>query len=137
MNQIDWSRLLEIQYWVEGIAGDSAVTPPVESDSIFFWFYVTLFTVLFSVGIILLTSEKFLNQKNPFASKFVLWGNNYLWMGVLGMIWFLLRQIEIGFLGSRVWMLVGMVWFLVLFFIQAKYFLTYFTLEWTYYKKTK
>ena len=135
MNQVDWSNFLEIQYWVEGIAGSTSVTPVVEVGSIFFNFFVTLFTVLFGLGLVLLTATKFTKEKNPLDNKLIVWGNNYLWMGLLGLLWFLLRQIEIGFLGSRIWLLVGLVWFIVLCVLQIRYFLIYFPLEWKYFKK--
>ena len=137
MNQVDWSKFLDLQYWTEGIAGNTAVTPVVEKDSFFFWFFVSLFTYLFAKGVIMVTSEKFLDYKNPLIPKLSLWGNNYIWMGILGIIWFLLRQIEVGFLGSRIWLLVGLVWFLVVLGLIIRYFVAYFPLEWAYYRKNK
>lgn len=137
MQQIDWSKFGSLQYWTEGIAGNTAVTPVVERDSLFFWFFTVLFTVLFSKGVLLITATTFLDYKNPLVPKLSLWGNNYLWMGILGLLWFLLRQIEVGFLGSRIWLLVGLVWFLVVLGMIIRYFVAYFPLEWAYYRKNQ
>ena len=137
MNQVDWSKFLDLQYWTEGIAGGSAVTPVVESGSLFFWFFTGLFTFLFAKGVFMITAQKFLDYQNPLNEKLSVWGNNYVWMGILGIVWFLLRQIEVGFLGSRIWLLVGLVWFLVILALVIRYFVAYFPLEWAYYKKNK
>jgi hypothetical protein len=137
MNQVDWNKLISLQYWVEGIAGNTAVTPVLESGGFFLYFFVTVFSVLFSTGIILLVLPNFVNKNNPLVPKFNFWGNNFLWMGISGLFWLLLRQIEVGFLGSRIWLLVGLIWFLVIIGFIIRYFTSIFDLEYSYYKKNK
>jgi hypothetical protein len=137
MNKIDWHKLVELQYWVEGIAGNTAVTPIIDKDSIFFTFFSVLFTSLFAVGIISYFSTRFLNLKNPLISKLKFYGSNFIQMGLLGLVWLLLRQIEVGFLGSRIWLLVGLVWFLTILVLIIRYLIVYYPLEWAYYNKNK
>lgn len=137
MNKVDWSRLVELEYWLEGVAGTSAITPAVEKDSLFFWFFVNIFTFLFGMGVITLTAQKFINPKHPIHTQLPVWGNNFVWMGLLGIIWFLLRQIEVGFLGARIWLIVGFVWIIILLYLIIRYFVVYFPLEYAFYKKNK
>lgn len=137
MGKVDWSKLVELEYWLEGVAGTSSVTPAVEKDSFFFWLFVSFFTFLFGSGVVMLTSQKFLDDKHPLSPQLSIWGNNVLWMGILGMLWFLLRQIEVGFLGARIWLIVGFIWALVLFYLAIRYFVSYFPLEYAFFKKNK
>ncbi len=130
---IDWSKLVDLEYWFEGVAGSSPITRPIEYPSSFYTAFVVLFTVFFSIGVLSFLVQGFMNKHNPLTSKFTLWGSNFLWMGILGSFWLFLRQAEVGFLGSRMWLLAGVVWFVVLIIMIIKYFITLYPLEKAYY----
>jgi len=135
MNQVNWSNLVDLEYWFEGVAGSTAITSPLTIDTIHYKFFVILFSVFFGAGVVLLFSKNFLNKFNPLNSKFKVWANNLIWMGLLGGFWMFLRQAEVGFLGARMWLLVGVVWFLILVYLVIKYFVSIYPLERVYYLK--
>ncbi|NJL96322.1 hypothetical protein HC766_03125 [Candidatus Gracilibacteria bacterium] len=135
MNQINWFNFVDLEYWFEGVAGSTAITSPLTVNTIYYQFFVVLFGVLFGLGVILFFSKNFFNKYNPLNTKMEVWGNNFVWMGLLGGLWLFLRQAEVGFLGARMWLLVGVFWMLVLIFIIVKYFLYVYPLERAYFLK--
>lgn len=136
MPQIDWNKLVSLEYWLEGIAGGAISSTPVnEANSFFFYFWLNLFSWIFIIGIVIRFSQAFLHDKHPFQNKLPFWGNNAIWFGILGLFWFVSRQIEIGFLGSRLWILSFVIWGLVILGLSIRYFIVFFPIEWAYYKK--
>lgn len=135
MSNINWSKLLDIKYWLEGIAGNTSLTPIIPINSFFYFFYIYLFGGLLIVGIIILVINQLLNQKNPLRNRLPFLGNNLFWMGCLGIIWFLFRQTQVGFLGARIWIIFGFVWFVTVLYFTLRYFLLYSRLEMQYYIK--
>lgn len=136
MPNIDWNKLVDPQYWLEGIAGSSSITPAIENNSFFFWFFLYLFSGFLVLGIVMRVSQAFIHPEHPFQNKFPSWANNLMWFGVLGLGWFTLRQLNVGFLGARIWLLFGAVWMLILFYFIIRYFALFYRLERAYFKKT-
>jgi hypothetical protein len=101
----------------------------------FFWFFLYLFSSLALFGFILRLIQAFLNDNHPLQIKLPIWGNNFIWMGVLGLGWFTLRQLSIGFFGARFWLLFGLIWFLTIIFLILKYYFIFYKLEIAYFKK--
>jgi hypothetical protein len=134
MLNIDWSRFIDPKYWLEGIAGGISQTPALTRDGFFFSFFLYLFSGFFVLAIIMKVVQAFLHDQNPLQSKFPTWSDNFLWMGILGLLWFILRNIQVGFLGSRVWILIGLVWFLILAYFIIKYFVINWRMEYKYFK---
>ncbi len=132
---IDWDKFKSLDYWLAGISGNIAITPIIEKNSQFFWFFLWLFAILFSIGVLMKISTLFLHINHPLNSKLNIWGDNILWIGIVGDGWFLLRQLGVGFLGARLWLLPMVLWFLILFFFIIRYFWLYFYLEYLYFKK--
>ncbi|NJK71262.1 MAG: hypothetical protein HC932_03345 [Thermales bacterium] len=97
MNQINWFNFVDLEYWFEGVAGSTAITSPLTVNTIYYQFFVVLFGVLFGLGVILFFSKNFFNKYNPLNTKMEVWGNNFVWMGLLGGLWLFLRQAEVGF----------------------------------------
>jgi hypothetical protein len=56
-------------------------------------------------------------------------------MGILGLGWFLLRQLSVGFLGARFWLAIGGAWFVVFTYFVIRYFVIFYRLEILYYKQ--
>jgi Na+/serine symporter len=135
MINIDWSKLVDLEYWLEGIAGSSSLTPVIERGSSFFWAFLYLFSGMLVFGVALRVTQAFLHSQHPLQKQFPTWGNNLIWMGILGLIWFTLRETSVGFLGARIWLLVGLVWLLVLLYFVIRYFIVFYPLEISYYKK--
>ena len=135
MLNVDWSKLVDLKYWLEGVAGSSSLTPVIEKSSPFFWFFLYLFSGILVFGVALRVTQAFLHSEHPFQKQFPTWGNNLIWMGILGLTWFTLRETSVGFLGSRIWLLVGLVWVIVLLYLVIRYFVLFFPLEINYYKK--
>jgi hypothetical protein len=136
MQNISWSKLGEITYWLEGVAGSTSITPVVEKNSFYFWTFLYTFSAVLILGIVLRVSQAFLHANHPFQSKFPLWGNNFMWMGILGLTWFTLRQVSVGFLGARFWLIIGFVWLLFILYFIIRYFVIFWPLEISYFKKT-
>jgi hypothetical protein len=136
LQQIDWSKLGRLEYWFEGIAGSVSITAPVEYKSSFFWWFLWIFTLIFSFGVSALLARSFIHKDHPLQSKLSFWGNSVLSVGVLGAIWFMLRQLSVGFLGARFWLLIFLVWAFVLIFLVVRYFVKSFGIEYLYFKHT-
>jgi hypothetical protein len=133
--EIDWSKLIDIQYWFEGIIGTSATTPPVENESFFYWFFLTLFAVIIIVSVVGRVAISYLPTDHPIHDKLDAWTNNTAWIGTLGVLWFLARQVNVGFLGARFWLLVLALWFVILMYFALKYLLTLYPIEAIYYRE--
>ena len=89
------------------------------------------------IAIILFVSNQFLNNRNPLKNKLPFLANNLFWMGTLGLLWFTLRQTQVGFLGARIWLIIGLCWFIVVMFFTIKYIFQNLALEMRYYSKLK
>ncbi|MEM1312763.1 MAG: hypothetical protein AAGF07_04865 [Patescibacteria group bacterium] len=135
MNNIDWAKLIDLQYWLEGVAGASSMTPVMGRDSFFFWFFLYLFSSFLTLGVLLRLYQAFIRSDHPFQKQLPFFGNNFMWMGVLGLLWFTLRETSVGFLGARIWLLVGLLWFLVITILLVRYFAIFYRLEINYYNR--
>jgi hypothetical protein len=132
-NNVDWSKFVNLEYWFEGVAGNTAITSPLIFDSLHYNFFVVLFSFLFGVGVFCFYIKRFLQTSHPLHSKLDIFGNNFLWMGLLGGFWLFLRQAEVGFLGARMWLIVGVIWLLVTFGYAIRYFFNSYKLEKNYF----
>lgn len=135
--KIDWNRLISLEYWMEGFVGGSASTPINSQGDFFFWFWLYIFTGLFVLGFVINTALSFAPPELPFKKNAPFWANNIIWMGVLGVVWFLSRQLEIGLLGARFWILIGLVWAGLILIRVIRYLFWFFPLEFAYYKNLR
>jgi flagellar biosynthesis protein FliR len=135
MSKIDLKKLFDANYWLEGIAGSVSVTPVIEKGSFSYWFFIYLFSYFAIFGIILRVSQAFIHEQHPFQKHFPVWGNNFIWMGILGLVWFTARQLSIGFLGSRLWLIFGIFWVFILLYFIISYFIRFYNLEISYFRK--
>jgi hypothetical protein len=133
--EIDWNKLIDIQYWFEGIVGSTATTPPVENLSFFYWFFISIFSVIIILSVVGRVVISYLPIEHPLHDKMDTWTNNTAWIGTLGIVWFLSRQVNVGLLGSRFWLLVFAAWFLILGYFVLKYLLTLYPIEKIYYQE--
>jgi hypothetical protein len=137
MPTIYWEKLIRLDYWFEGIGGRVSITPPVEYGSWFFWFFISFFTAVFSIGVLIRVSQGFLHKNYPLQPKLNFWGNSVIWIGFWGLTWFLVRQLSVGFLGARFWLLVLGIWFLVILYLALRYLFSKYKFEKSYFDKYK
>lgn len=135
MSEIDWSKFISLEYWLEGIAGATSIVPVIERDSFFFWFFIWIFFIIFSIAIAFKVSASYLHPENPVKDKLELIYTNLVWIAIVGNFWFLFRQFQVGFLGARFWLLVLLFWFILLVFYLTRYFSLYFRFEYLYFKQ--
>lgn len=137
MSAIAWDKLTKLEYWFEGIAGGISITTPMQEGSFAYWFFLWFFVALFTFGVLIRALQSFLDTKHPLQLKLPFWGNSVIWISIWGIIWFLCRQLSVGLLGARFWLVVLGIWFLVLLYFVAKYFIQNFRYELLYFKNTK
>lgn len=137
MPSIDWEKLAKLEYWFEGIAGGISITTPIKEGSYFFWFFLWSFVIVFALGVVIKTIGSFLDTNHPLQLKLPFWGNSVIWISIWGVIWFLCRQLSVGFLGARFWLIVLAIWALVLLYFVGKYFIQNFKYELLYFQNTK
>jgi hypothetical protein len=140
LNSINWSQFLNPLYWFEGVIstpGSALVTPVLDSSSQFFWFFLTLFTVFINLSIMVKIVRLFLNENHPLKNIIPIYTDNFIWMGILGYMWFISRQLSLALMGARFWLLIGLVWFLVVIFFLLRYLIKFFPLEIKYYNSQK
>jgi len=135
MPEIDWNKLKTLEYWLAGFAGNTAITPTLEMYSFFFWTFISIFSIVFSIGVGFKVSTAYFDPNNPLVGKFNIFGNNLIWVGIMGMSWFLFRQIQVGFLGARFWLLVLGIWVVGLGVYAGRYFALYYKFENLYFQK--
>ena len=132
---IDWSRILKPDFWLEGIAGQNLVSSPL-SENGFRNLFLLIFAVFLIGGILFRLIKIFLPLQHPLQPRISTWTGNYIWMGILGIMWWLFNQWgPLFFIGSKLWLLVGLVWLLTLKYFILKYFITEYRLEISYYNK--
>ena len=110
---IDWAKLIDYKYWFQGFintTGSLFVTPPVQKDSIFYWSFIIAFSLILVSGVILKTTQLFLNKNHPLQFRIPFLSDNLIWLGIVGLSWFVLRQIEVAFLGMRIWLIPMGIW---------------------------
>ncbi len=134
MSQIDWSKLIRLDYWFEGVAGNTSITPPLEIYSFHYWFFLWFYSIVFSLGVVIKVIISYMHIENPVRLKLDLLGNNFIWVGIVGSSWFILRQIRIGFLGARFWNLLIIIWIAGLSIYLIRYYILYFKFEYLYFK---
>ncbi|GAB4144620.1 MAG: hypothetical protein OHK0017_03320 [Patescibacteria group bacterium] len=134
--KIDWAKLSKPDFWLEGIAGQNMVSQlPISADG-FRNLFLLIFAILIVSGIFIKLYKIFLPIQHPLQPRISVWTNNLIWMGTLGVFWWLFNQWgPLLFIGSKLWIIVGLIWFLVLLYFIVKYFITEYKLEISYYKK--
>jgi hypothetical protein len=132
---IDWSKFSNIDYWFSGAAGSFADVPTIDKGSVFFAIYLNTFAFIFLSGIAMNIAAIWLDATHPLVKRLTLWGTNFSWIGFLGFSWFFLRETKVAFFGARFWVLIGLVWFSVILVLMARYFITFYKLEISYYNK--
>ena len=135
MPEIDWTKLISLEYWLEGVAGNQSITPVLERYSFFFWSFLAVFSFVFMLGVIFKLVTFYLHFENPLKEKFSIISANLIWLSIIGDFWFLFRQFNVGFLGARFWLLVLLLWFLIFAGYLIRYFLVYFKFEYLYFKQ--
>jgi hypothetical protein len=133
---IDFGKLIDINYWFEGVVGSTSSIPVVESNSIFFQYFVYTFIALAVIGVALKIAQSYLPITHPLVKKFPLWSSQFIWISILGMFWFTLRQTKVSLFGARFWTLIGIVWLVILIAQIAKYFIRNYSIEYRFYKKS-
>jgi hypothetical protein len=133
---IDFGKLIDINYWFEGVVGSTSSIPVVESNSIFFQYFVYSFIALAVIGVALKIVQSYLPINHPLVKKFPLWSSQFIWISILGMFWFTLRQTKVSLFGARFWTLIGIVWLVILIAQIAKYFIRNYLIEHRFYKKS-
>lgn len=138
--KIDWMKLLDYKYWFQGFintTGSLFVTPAVQKDSIFYWGFIIAFSAIIITGILSKTFQLFLNKNHPLQFRIPFFGDNLMWIGIVGLSWFVLRQIEVAFLGMRIWLIPIGLWLVSILAISIKYLFNFYKLELRYFKKTR
>ena len=134
-NEITWSKLGDLSYWVEGVGTNVANTPILELDSIHYNVFVGFFIFLTVFGSFLALSSLYLNPQNPLITRISFWGKNLLGMGLLGgLVWLPARQFGVGMMGARMWLLIGLGWFGWVVYRAIRYFVKFYKWEMGYYK---
>ncbi len=144
MPNINWHEFINLEYWFEGIAGERGMidTTPgisliIQTDSWFFWAYLTIFAIFICSAIILKASQAFFDERHPLQRQIPFWSGQLFLMGFLGFGWFFCRQINVIYLNSRLFLLVGLLWVLVFIFLILRYFFRFYPLEIQSYRKLK
>lgn len=133
-DKIEWSKLASPDFWLEGIAGQNLISQPLSEDG-FRNFFLVLFAGFLVSGILIRLIKLFLPLEHPLQPHIGLWTANFIWMGALGLMWWLFNQLgPLLFIGSKLWLLVGLIWFLVVLFLIIKYFITDYKLEINYFR---
>ena len=134
---VDWSKLAKPDFWLEGIAGQNTVPSAPLSEIGFRNFILALVGTFVIAGIAIRLFKIFLTKQHPLQNRLSTWTANLIWIGVLGTMWWLFNQWgPLLFIGSRFWILVGFIWFLILLYFILKYFITEYPLEIAYYRRT-
>jgi hypothetical protein len=141
MAEFNWREFINLEYWLEGLAGDRGAQDPtsliIYPDSWIFWTYLSIFAGFMIAGILLKASQTFLDSRHPLQNKIPAWSTNLALMGFLGFAWFFFREINVNMLNSRIWLLVGLVWLLVFIGWVLRYFFGFYRLEVLAYKRQK
>ncbi len=141
MSEINWGEFVNLEYWLEGLAGSRGSGDPrsliIQPDSWFFWAYLSIFALFMIVGILLRVSQAYLNPAHPLQAKIPAWSTNLGLMGLLGFAWFFFREINVNMLNSRLWLLVGLVWLIIFLGWAMRYFFTYYSLEMSAYRRNQ
>ena len=136
MPNINFSKIFTLKYWLEGTtAGADVNILPVEYNSFFYYFYIATFSGLIVISILLLVYKLFLQETHPLQTKIGLLSQNLIWMGILGVGWFLARQTNISFLSARMWLFFGFIWFVIIMGWFVRYMITYYPLELSFFRK--
>lgn len=141
MAEFNWGEFINLEYWLEGLAGNRGVDDPtsliVYPDSWIFWAYLGIFAAFMTAGILLKASQTFLDSEHPLQNKIPTWSANLGLMGFLGFAWFFFREINVNMLNSRIWLLVGLIWLIIFIGWVARYFFTFYPLEVMAYRRKK
>jgi hypothetical protein len=141
MAEFNWREFINLEYWLEGLAGDRGADDPtsliIYPDSWIFWTYLSIFAIFMIAAILLKSSQTFLDSKHPLQNKIPSWSTNLALMGFLGFAWFFFREINVNMLNSRIWLLVGLAWLLIFIGWVLRYLFTFYPLEMLAFKREK
>jgi hypothetical protein len=136
MPNIDIKKIFSLKYWLEGsTAGADTNISTVEINSFFYYFYISIFSGFLIIAIVLIVYKIFLAPNSPLQPKLSILSQNFVWMGILGILWFLARQTGVSFLGSRMWLIFGFIWVASLLLWFIRYLMLFYPLEISFFKK--
>lgn len=133
---INWSKLTTLEYWLEGIANTSEA-PYIEYDTYFYWFYLYVFAVLIITGIVWKVALVFVDNAHPIQKRSPFFSSSLIWLGLFGIFWFVMRQINIGIFGARLWLFPMLLYVIFMVYYGIRYYRTRYSIEIQYYKRTR
>lgn len=133
MPDIAFEKLLTLEYWLQGISGDTAGAPFIEINSFFYWFYLNLFAGGCILAIFLWILKIFLHEKHPLQTIIPLVATNLFWGGFVGLTWFIFREINFSLFGARVWLLVMALWGSIVLYFVVRHIRRFYFIERAYY----
>ena len=126
---MDLKQFFNPQYWLGGISETSSV--PYDALSIenqLFWVFINTALFFSILGFGLIIWNQFL--KRPYQKKFIaLVSSNCVTIGLLLLLWFTCRTTNISFVGSRLFLLGILIYFVVITAYLARYYLVFYKVE--------
>lgn len=120
-------------YWLAGI---TTPTDIVSRDSASFWFYIIFFFAVSAAGVLLMYKKQMMPIDHPLSERMGRWSSVALTMGCLGSFWFLCRELNIAYIGTRIWMVVAALFLVYFLFIEKKYYKDFLKLQLEGYNKS-
>lgn len=102
----------------------------------YFWILLLFFTIPLICSIWFSTVYKF-NQENPLYKYLRLISTHLAIFGSLGLFYFLMKEVQIAFLGAGFWMYFFISYLFIMAYITGRYFIYFYPIERDYYKETK
>jgi len=137
MPEINWNKLLTLDYWLEGLAGQNVSTPFIQPESFFYWFYLYLFSSLIVAGIVIRCAMAFIHERHPIQKRIPMLSTNVIWIGIVGLMWFLARQTNFVMVGARMWILVLLAWGLIVAYLFIRDMIYFYPVERAYFRKQR
>jgi hypothetical protein len=105
----DISNLIKWEYWLDAFKGDNPTltSPVISNTSFFFSFFLYFFSAIAIAGFALVIYKHILPKSHPFKKSGSIITGHLITLGLLGLLWFLCRELSIGLVGSRLMLLIG------------------------------
>lgn len=113
------------------------VSTVLKSGDYWFWIFLSFFALNLIVVILMHFFKSFLSPDHHW-SKFISMLAPHLWVvGSFGLFYFVMRQIQIAFLGAGFWLIFISIYFIFIVYLIIKHFWIFYPINKDYYNQTK
>lgn len=136
---MNWASLGQWSYWLDGFLTDRGPFYPVPMSMLSWSFnaYLIIILLVTAFASAALLFKTWSPANHPLSTRLSTLGTHLVVISCLWMVWFVARIVSVGFVSSRLVSLSIALYLVGVIIWFGYYLVTFFPVEWAYYKKNR